>query len=509
MNIANWLKLSSEQEPTAVAIASGKEFWCDYKTMAIYAARGANWLRKNKLNPGDCIAIFMRNSPEYLIIQWAAWWAGLIVVPVNARLHPKEVAWIIEDSCSRMIFCEPHNADTLQAEILELDCLSCKIQTEINFFWEGDEAKITETADADTMWLFYTSGTTGRPKGVMLAARQLRLMTLGYLSCIRAIQPGDCALHPAPLSHGGGLYHLPYVLKAAANIIPASRGFSEEEIFELAEHWRTAAFYAAPTMVKRLAAYARRFDIRPRGIDLIVYGGAPMYRADIDDAIAAMGPIFAQIYGQGECPMTITTLPKIWINDPKHPHYDRRLNSVGHAHSMVEITIRDDANNMMPKGSLGEVCVRGDIVMLGYWRNHGATANAIRDGWLRTGDVGILDDYGLLTLVDRSKDSIISGGTNIYPREIEEALLQHPKVLDVSVIGRRCGVWGERVVAYVVTEPNVDVDGLEKELDTFLLNRIARFKRPRFYRFILELPKSAYGKVLKNALREMEEGNFK
>jgi long-chain acyl-CoA synthetase len=188
------------------------------------------------------------------------------------------------------------------------------------------------------------------------------------------------------------------------------------------------------------------------------------------------------------------------INDPGQPRYLERLASVGQAQSMVEVSVRDASGRPMPAGERGEVCVRGDVVMAGYWRDEAATRAAINDGWLATGDVGALDEDGFLTLLDRSKDLVVSGGTNIYPREVEEALLQHAAVAEVSVIGRPDPEWGEVVVAYVVVRREVQ----GAELDAHCLEHIARFKRPKHYVFIEVLPKNNYGKVLKTTLREMD-----
>jgi len=232
----------------------------------------------------------------------------------------------------------------------------------------------------------------------------------------------------------------------------------------------------------------------------IVYGGGPMYLADIEEAIRVMGPRFAQIYGQGESPMTITVLPQHVVADMAHPRRRERLQSVGYAQINVEIAIRDDSGRDLPVGEVGEICARGPTVMQGYWNNPEATASTLRDGWLHTGDVGCLDADGFLTLKDRSKDVIISGGSNIYPREVEEVLLAHPGVREVSVVGMPDAQWGEAVVAFVVG------DVAPEELDALCLDHIARFKRPKHYRFVAELPKNNYGKVLKTELRKLLDG---
>ena len=293
------------------------------------------------------------------------------------------------------------------------------------------------------------------------------------------------------------------------NVVPLSGGFDGEECLDLAAHWRHASFFAAPTMVRRVVEAARRRGRRPEGLATIVYGGGPMYLADIEEALEVVGPHFAQIYGQGESPMTITVLGRALIDDRGHPRWRERLASVGVAQSMLELSIRDAGNQERPLGEPGEVCVRGEVVMNGYWNDAQATAVAVRDGWLHTGDVGRLDAEGFLTLLDRSKDLVVSGGSNVYPREVEEALLTHPQVAEVAVIGRADPEWGEVVVAYVVAREGgaADTAGAALDsaaLDAHCLQSIARFKRPRHYRLVAELPKNHYGKVLKTTLREWE-----
>ena len=221
--------------------------------------------------------------------------------------------------------------------------------------------------------------------------------------------------------------------------------------------------------------------------------------ADIEEAVAIMGPRFVQIYGQGESPMTITALSRSLVADRSHPRWRERLGSVGIAQSCVEVRVGDEDGHQLPAGETGEILVRGAPVMLGYWRNPEATAQTIREDWLWTGDVGSMDDDGFLMLKDRSKDVIISGGSNIYPREVEEALLLHPAISEVSVVGRPSSEWGEDVVAFVVANRGAKLD--TSELDRHCLKHIARFKRPKSYIVEEELPKNNYGKVLKTELR--------
>jgi long-chain acyl-CoA synthetase len=257
------------------------------------------------------------------------------------------------------------------------------------------------------------------------------------------------------------------------------------------------SMFAAPTMIKRLVG--SRADINAGNIRTLIWGGAPMY---VEDALAALdrfGPRLAQIYGQGEAPMTITTLSKEDIADRDHPRWRERLGSAGKPYASVEVMVADGDDRPLAQGEAGEILCRG-VVMSGYWRNAEATAASLRGGWLHTGDVGVFDEEGYLHLKDRSKDLIISGGANIYPREVEEVLLTHDGVREASVIGRPDREWGEVVVAYVVGEASA------AELDALCLRHIARFKRPKDYVFVDALPKNNYGKILKTELRALDAG---
>ena len=501
MNIAHWLERTALQYPERPAIAHGPLVWCDYRGFAARAARGATWLRSQGAAPGDRIALFMSNRCEYFPLLWAAWWAGVAAVPINAKLHPKETAWIAAHSGSRIVFCDAGARDELQAALRD-EGHDAAVHAAFDFMDDAALAPgaIEPRSDTDPVWLFYTSGTTGRPKGVHLALRQLRWTAMGLLNAVQPVAPGDVALHPAPMSHGSGFVHLPYVLQGGLNVVPFSGGFDAAECLALAAHWTNASFFAAPTLVRRLVEAAKASGQRPSGLATICYGGGPMYLADIDEALEVIGPHFAQIYGQGECPMMITALPKAMISDRTQPRYRERLASVGVAQAMVEVTVRDANGAALAPGEMGEICVRGEVVMNGFWRQPEATAAAIVDGWLRTGDLGRLDEDGFLTLLDRSTDLIISGGSNIYPREVEEALLTHEAVAEVAVVGRNDAEWGEQVVAFIVARREI----APAELDAHCLARIARFKRPKHYRFVTELPKNNYGKVLKTALRAMD-----
>ena len=505
MNVAQWLARAARVFPDNAAVSRGPVVAASYLELARRVSALAASLRvRLRLAPGERVALVMSNSLEYVEVLYAVWWAGLIAVPVNAKLHPEEVAYILEHSGASACFVTAELAESIGA--LEgrvpglqrvIDVSGPDYRKLIGAPQEGEPHPV---AAAELAWLFYTSGTTGRPKGVMITHRNLLTMTLCYLADVDRIAPGDCLLHAAPMSHGSGLYNFSHVLQAANQVIPEGRQFDPAEVFALCRRWPGMSLFAAPTMVRRLVIWARERRPDISGLKTVIYGGGPMYVQDILQALEVMGERFVQIYGQGECPMAITALSRAHIADRAHPRWEQRLGSVGVAQSAVEVAVGDGEDRLLPHGEIGEVLVRGDTVMRGYWRNAEATAETLRSGWLHTGDLGSLDEDGFLTLRDRSKDMIITGGSNVYPREVEEVLLRHPEVSEVSVVGRPDPEWGEEVVAFVVLKPGARIG--RNELDALCVQHIARFKRPRAYRFVDCMPKNNYGKVLKTLLRQ-------
>jgi len=501
MNIASLFLRAGRAHADLPAVALGPEVLLSYGQLVRRSAVLAGRLRE-VLAPGDRVALVMKNVPEYVELLLAGWYAGLTMVPINAKLHPREFAYILGHSGAKVCFATPDLVDGVGALEGGLDGLARVIEVggaDDRALRAGDPVAMTEVSADGVAWLFYTSGTTGRPKGAMLSHRNLLAMTLAYFADVDQIAPGDAVLHAAPMSHGSGCYILPHAAQAACQIVPASGGFDPAEIFELLAVHRGVTLFGAPTMVKRLAGHPAAGRSEHPGLKTIVYGGGPMYLADLDQAHQAFGYRLAQIYGQGESPMCITALNKRAHADTAHPRHRARLASVGSAQLVVEVMVADEVDRPLPAGETGEVLARGDSVMRGYWRDAEASAATLRGGWLHTGDVGVLDQDGFLTLRDRSKDLIISGGSNIYPREIEEVLLQHPGVGEVAVVGRPDPEWGEVVVAFVVLAAGRSVAA--GDLDAQCLAHIARFKRPKEYRFVAALPKNNYGKVLKTELR--------
>ncbi len=504
INIAQLLLRAAHVHPQRPALASGKRLLASYAELALRVGRLAAGLAA-RLQPDERVGLVMKNCPQYVELMFACWHAGLAVVPINAKLHPKELEFILTDSGARLCFA---TAD-LYAALAPLAVAGLEQVIDV----DGPEyARLcaaapmpvaSRTAD-DAAWLFYTSGTTGRPKGVTLTHRNAMAAILNYLADVDTIAPGDAIIHAAPMSHGSGFYMLPHVAHAGLNVVPESGGFDPAEIYALLQAHRGVTMFAAPTMVKRLVDHPD--DADTSGLKTIVYGGGPMYVADCKAALQRFGFKLVQIYGQGESPMTITCMDKAFHADTAHPRYEQRLASVGHAFTGVEVRVADADDRPLPGGEIGEILVRGDVVMTGYWNNPAASAETLRGGWLHTGDVGSMDEDGFLTLKDRSKDVIISGGSNIYPREVEEVLLRHPGVSEVSVVGQADPEWGEIVIAFIVPRGNPPDSAA---LDALCLDNIARFKRPKRYVVVEALPKNNTGKVLKTRLRELlaESGN--
>ncbi|WP_460452421.1 class I adenylate-forming enzyme family protein [Alsobacter sp. SYSU BS001988] len=497
MNLAALIMDVARRQPGAPAVTDG-ETTHSYATFMKRASCIAGALTARGLAPGDRALLAMENCGEFLELLVACWWAGLCAVPVNAKLHPREVEHIARDSGARIAFTSPGLAESLAplpAWVNTLEDMVCVGTPEYGRLSEAEPLKVHGGDAEERAWIFYTSGTTGRPKGAILSHRNLLNMSYAYYADIDAVDASDVKLHTAPLSHASGLFAIPHLLRGSHQVVLP--GFDVEAIAGALMQYSSVTMWAAPTMLTRLVHSPVAASLKTDSVKTIYYGGGPMYVADLERALAIFGPRLYQIYGQGESPMTIAGLSKSWHSAAHAPD---DLRTCGTARTGVLMRIVDENDKELPAGEIGEVVTQSDCMMQGYWNNPAASAEALRGGWLHTGDLGSMDERGFLTLRDRSKDMIISGGSNIYPREIEEVLLRHPGVLEASIVGRPHPEWGEEVVAFVVAEPESGVS--DAALDALCLEHIARFKRPKKYVFLDALPKNNYGKVLKTELRE-------
>lgn len=504
MNLAQLLIKAARTHGRRPAISRGDKIVLTYgQLLGRVAVIAGNLRARHHLQPGDRVALVMTNCAEYMPALFATWFAGLSAVPIDARLSPRELAWILDHSGAKLALVSPELHETVSALAPEAKSLAAVIATESPAYGalsEGEPLRQSERVNPnDLAWLCYTAGTGGRTKAAMLSHRNLLAMTMDYLADVDAVAPQDCLIHAAPMSHGSGWCGLPHLAKGANHVIPVSGGFTPEETLELIARWPGATLFLAPTMIHRLVNCSAIHSTDTSNVKTLVYGGGPMSLPDLRHALSVFGPKLVQIYGQSEAPMTITVLPKAMHVESENPNHAGRLASAGIVRTDVEVRIVNDLGEPLRAGEIGEVVCRSDVVMTGYWRDLQATADTLRDGWLHTGDVGSFDQEGFLTLKDRAQDVIISDGVHIYPREIEEALLANPDVAEASVVGRHDPRRGAAVVAFIVSSPGIVLTA--SDLDRTCMEHIAHFKRPAEYRFVDALPKGSHGKVLKSELR--------
>lgn len=508
MNIGMLFTKAARSFPDKLAIAYGDREWT-YKQTNERINKLANAFVSMGIPKGANIAILLHNCPEFIEVLFACFKAGIGVVPLNFRLHPKECSFIINNSEAEAVILGEDFRDSMNdlknemPQVKHFICISEPLPGMLAFekLLENQSSRFVETevSPDDLAWIFYTSGTTGQPKGAMLTHQNLLMMTMSFYADICSLGLQEAVLHAAPLSHGSGLYGIPNIAKAAANIIMPTKTFDPKTVFETIQKRRVTNIFMAPAMIKRLVTSPEidKYDLS--SLKCIHYGGAPIYEEDMKEAVAKLGQIFVQDYGQGESPMTISYLRKEEHLLSGNPLQMKRLTSAGIARTDVEIKIVDDKDQALPPGEMGEITVRGMVVMKGYWKNPAATAETLRGGWLHTGDLGIMDEDGYLYLLDRKKDMIISGGENIYSREIEDVILRHPAVFEVAVIGVPDEKWGESVKAIVALKP--DQKATEDDIINFCKDHLASYKKPKSVEFIEAIPKNSYGKVLKKELR--------
>ncbi|MGH7279703.1 MAG: acyl-CoA synthetase [Candidatus Rokuibacteriota bacterium] len=461
-------------------------------------------------HPGDRIGMLIPNCRQGLETILAPMKAGMGVVPMNIRLHPSEHAYMLDDSGARfLVYHEDFRThiETMRGSLRTVErfiAVGRGPEGDLDFemVQQGRPATppdVTIQPD-DLAWLFYTSGTTGRPKGAMLTHRNLIAMVEILLLDLNPARETDVLLHAAAITHGSGVPIFHHVARGAASAFPATRSFEPRKIFSAIQRYRVTTMFLAPTMLHMLTTSGSHRDYDLSSLHTIFYGGGPMYVEQQQAAVTMFGPILCQLFGQGEAPMVCTTLPKQEHLAGDDPRMQRRLASAGRETTGVCIRVVNDEDRDVPPGSPGEVVVRGDLVMKGYWNKPEATAETLRGGWLHTGDVGHLDEDGYLYITDRKKDMIVSGGANVYPREVEEVVCGHPAVDEVAVIGVPDEKWGESIKAIVVLRPGGQAT--ETEIIEHCRQYLASYKKPSSVEFLHELPKNAYGKVLKRDLRE-------
>jgi acyl-CoA synthetase (AMP-forming)/AMP-acid ligase II len=509
MNLAQFLTQTARRLPTGTALVFGDTLW-SWRELDDRVSALAHTLRARGVGAGDCVLIHGTNHPEYVQALFAIWRVGGVIAPTNVRLTASDVAGIARTCRPVAMVCGTDFSEHAAAVRTQIDLPA-------GVLWLGAPADNTDSVAAqvissdtantavyvgDPAWYFFTSGTSGAPKAAVLTHDQMGFVVTNHLcDLMPATTEADVSLVVAPLSHGAGIHLLPQVAAGAATVLTTSAKLDGAEVWALVERECVTNMFTVPTILKLLAEHPDAGTRDHSSLRYVIYAGAPMYDADQRHARTVLGDVLVQYYGLGEVTGNITVLPPR-LHD--HPRPDGvEIGTCGVPRTGIQVSIQDDDGTELSAGAQGEICVTGPAVCAGYLDNDAANAAAFRDGWFRTGDLGLLDEHGFLYVTGRASDMYISGGSNVYPRDIEEKLLAHPAVSECAVLGMPDPVWGEIGVAVCVPPPGTDID--VEELMRWLDARIARYKLPRHLFVWDEIPKSGYGKIVKRTIRAMLE----
>lgn len=512
MNVALMLRSAVQAHPDHIAVTDRdksltySELWD--RVLSLGSAFASLGLRK-----GDRVALFMDNCPEYLESFFAIFSRGLCVVPLNSQFTAEEVRYHLEDSGSKILIHNARLNDVATQSVQSLDNPPARIlvgedeltQHDVLAYQsivgdnQSDALPLEDVQADDLSWLFYTSGTTGRPKGAMLTSGNVSAVIVSWMADLMQLDSTSVTLHSAPLSHAAGFHALSSLSRGGKQVLLGKARFDPETFLSVvAEHGVTDT-WMVPTQVNRIVRFDAFDPALIPSLRHIVYGGAPFPLPALIHALRTLGPILIQIYGQGETPMTATVLTAA-----EHAYAlevdESILSTAGRVRLGLDVRTVNEHGHPTSVDVPGEIVVRGPTVMAGYWQRPDATAETMRDGWLHTGDVGVFDDRGYLKIIDRLKDLIITGGSNVYAREIEDVLLKLPGVQAVAVVGLPDSEWGEKVTAVIVSEPDVTVDS--DSVVTFCKERLAGYKVPKRVVFLDEMPLTSYGKVSKRVVRD-------
>lgn len=472
----------------------------------------ANGLLKMGVKKGDRVGMLLTNRPEFIEIDFALAKTGIVRVPLNSRLTAADHRYMLDDSEADLLIFGEGFTEAVKAIRPDLKTVKRFIRVSEGLSREqtpgaidyerligenAPEDPFGEIVEEDLHTLFYTSGTTGKPKGAMLSQKSWANVAVNLILDYGAVSD-DVILNTQPLSHGAGFFVLPYFIRGATNVLIPE--FKPSIVFETIERERVTVLKLVPSMLYQLLDAPEKNRYYLGSLHSIIYGGSPIAVPRLEEAIRFFGRKLVQLYGQAEAPMCISTLSRADHVVEGSQEAVKRLNSAGKPCVNVEVRIVGDDGQDRSPGEVGEVIVRGDHLMQGYWKLPEATADTLREGWVYTGDLGYFDPAGFIFLVDRKRDVIISGGFNIYPKEIEDVIINHPSVKEVAVIGVPDEKWGEAVKALVVSIEGVEIK--EEELIDHCRHHLAGFKKPKSVEFLKSLPRNPYGKVQKTVLRE-------
>jgi acyl-CoA synthetase (AMP-forming)/AMP-acid ligase II len=501
-NLASLLTQTARRLPDRTALVWRDRAW-DWREVATRAGGVAAGLAARGIDKGDRVLVHARNSNAMFESCWACWLIGAVWVPTNFRLTPLEVAYLASSSRARAhVFDSAFPDHAAAARAANPDCVA---EIGIPNGWDALAAGEPAAAAADVgrddpAWFFYTSGTTGRPKAAVLTHGQLAFVVTNHLA---DLMPGlterDASLVVAPLSHGAGIHALCQVARGAKSVLLPTEKLDCAEAWRLVEAHRVSNMFTVPTILNALARDPAADAHDHSSLRHVIYAGAPMYREDQKHALRGLGPCLVQYFGLGEVTGNITVLPPHWHSVEDDPAYP--IGSCGYPRTGMEIAILDNDHRPLPPGGTGEICVRGPAVFAGYFENDEANAKAFAGGWFHTGDLGHLDARGFLHITGRASDMYISGGSNVYPREVEEALLTHPAVAEACVVGMPDPKWGESGVAVLVAREGATIE--PDAVLAHLRDRLARYKWPARVVVWDALPRSGYGKVPKIEVKRL------
>lgn len=477
--------------------------------------RLANALFQMGLKKGERISFLLANSIHSVEIDFAMLKSGLVRVPLNTRLSEEEQFHMITETGSKAILFSEEFADRVARlrERLSDVSLFCQVDGNAKFDWIIPVYKIMKTvsdidpfvplSEEDYATLQYTSGTTGKLKAAIHTQGSWAAMATNILSTL-TIEKDDIMMHAAPLTHASGILVLPHWIRGAANAILPS--FHPQEYLQAVETIKPTTLNLVPTMIVMLLSHPEVEKYSFDSVRSLIYGASPMPREALKRGLELWGPKFIQYFGQTEVPLILTILPvEDHIIALENPAYYERLLSCGRPTDTTDVKIVDENDRELPQGEIGEIVVSSNQAMLGYWKEEELTAETIRGKWVYTRDMGYIDQNGYVFLVDRKSDMIISGGFNIYPREVEEVLYLHPAIMEAAVVGMPDEKWVEALKAFVVLKDGHRVT--EEELIEHCKEHLASFKKPKYVEFIESLPKSAVGKVVRRMLRKEELRN--
>ena len=463
----------------------------------------ANALLSLGLKKGDRVGLLFHNSLAYLEAHLALYKAGLIWVRLNARLHPSEIQGMIEDSGAQALIHGPEFVASVEkmgppVRWIIQQGKGPKIDYDGLLDKGSEEEPKVEVFLDDLSDLWYTSGTTGAPKGIMITHRNILTCAQLLLCDVYDITQEDKLLTVGALSHAGSVRILPFIIRGATNYLHPH--FDPLKALQEIQESKITDISTVPTILIGLMDHPERPRYEVSSLKRITYAGAPMAVERIKEAVNLFGPVLDQSYGQAESIITITHLSRQEHILDDDPDRERRLASAGREYPGVQVRIVDEKDRALSPGEIGEVVTRSDLVMRGYWNQPAKTEEALRGGWLHTGDLGYLDEGGYLFLIDRKHDKIITGGLNVYPREVEEILAAHPGVAQVVVFGQDDPYWGEVVMAAVIPRKGIPVS--PEALMDFSKERLSSYKRPKKIFLVEEFPKNSYGKVLRKDLKK-------